>query len=224
MRRRIVGISVGFFALIAASSSQAAIFSFEGNFASDDDIQLFNFVVGATSQVTLRTFSYAGGTNGEGELVQGGGFDPILALFDSSGELIDRNDDDNTGSVPTDAATGRQFDTLFSASLAAGTYTVAVTQFDNEAIGPLLSSGFSQSGAGNFTASFGCSQRFFCDVTGSNRNSSWAFDIAGVETASLPGTTPPPPTPTEVPVPAGFVLLGSAIAGLVAVSRRRRKF
>lgn len=226
MRHQILGTcAIGLLAVMLSSPSHGAVFSFEGNFASDDDIQLFNFVVGASSSVTLRTFSYAGGTNGEGELVLGGGFDPILALFDSNGALVSRNDDDETGSAPADASTGREFDTLLTATLAAGTYTVAVTQYDNLAAGLSLASGFDRSGEGNFTAAFGCSQGFFCDVTGSNRNSSWAFDITGVAAASLPGvgTPPPPATPTEVPLPAGFVLLGTAVAGLAGASARRRK-
>ena len=62
--------------------------------------------------------------------------------------------------------------------LAAGDYTVAVTQFDNFAIGPNLSDGFDQDGNGNFTAgNTECTQSNFCDVTGTpiftNRTNLW---------------------------------------------------
>jgi hypothetical protein len=61
--------------------------------------------------------------------------------------------------------------------LAAGNYTVSVMQYDNFANGPNLSNGFRENGNTNFTARFGCSQGFFCDVTGSNRDGHWAFDM-----------------------------------------------
>ena len=38
----------------------------------------------ATSTVTLQTYGYAGGTNAAGQVIAQGGFDPILALFDST--------------------------------------------------------------------------------------------------------------------------------------------
>ncbi len=54
---------------------QAADFSFRGNFSTDDEVHLFNFSVGATSTVTLKTLSYAGGTQADGTVISAGGFD-----------------------------------------------------------------------------------------------------------------------------------------------------
>jgi hypothetical protein len=67
--------------VLVSTPAAAADFSFTGNFTQDDNVQLFNFVVGAPSSVTLRTWSYAGGTNAAGTTIARGGFDPILALF-----------------------------------------------------------------------------------------------------------------------------------------------
>lgn len=57
----------------------AADFSFTGNFEHDDEVQEFNFTVTApVSGTTLRTWSYAGGTNAAGAEVARGGFVPSL--------------------------------------------------------------------------------------------------------------------------------------------------
>lgn len=154
-----------------ASAALAVDFSFTGNLANNDDVQLFTFTVGAASNVTLRTWSYAGGTNAAGAAIARGGFDPILALFNSSGLLINQNDDGNSN-VAADTVTGAHYDTFLSSALAPGTYTVSVMQYSNFAVGPNLSDGFSGSGRTNWV-----------DFTGNVRNSSWAFDILNVDQA-----------------------------------------
>jgi len=161
-------------------------FSFRGTFAADDDVQLFGFVANGSSIVTLRSYSYAGGTQSDGTLVARGGFDPILAIFSSTGALIGTQDDDiddGTCNGSADVATGACFDTFFSQLLAAGTYTVAIMQFDNFALGPNLADGFIHTASPTFTADYGCTNGSFCDVTGDNRSNRWAFDILNVEGA-----------------------------------------
>ena len=74
-------------------------FSFAGTFGDDDDVQLFNFTANGASTVSLVSFSYAGGTQANGNVVVRGGFDPILALFDSSGALVGQNDDSSGGEL-----------------------------------------------------------------------------------------------------------------------------
>src|SRR6266536_1432206 len=113
---RLLGIVA--LAALTVGSLQAANFSFTGNFNNDADVQLFSFTVGATSTVTLRTWSYAGGTNAAGQVIPRGGFDPILALFDSAGLRINQNDDGGA-SVPTDLS-GVNYDTFLSSTLGPG--------------------------------------------------------------------------------------------------------
>src|SRR3954464_13851032 len=85
-----------------SSIAAAANFSFTGTFAKDDDLQIFLFTAPSTD-VLLRTWGYAGGTNINGQVIPPGGFDPILSLYDATGglgalsPLIDTNDDGAPG-------------------------------------------------------------------------------------------------------------------------------
>ena len=148
-----VALVVGF---AMAPTANANNFSFTGNFTQDDNVQFFSVTVGVTSNVTFRTWSYAGGVNAAGQTIASDGFDPILAVFDSTGLLIGQNDDGGCTLVNPDPETGQCYDTYFTASLGPGTYTVSVMQYNNFANGPNLSNGFSQQGQGNFTGAAFC--------------------------------------------------------------------
>lgn len=202
-----------------AVSAFADNFSFTGSFTQDDQVQAFSFSVGATSNVTLETLSYAGGVNAAGQTIAEGGFDPILALFDSTGAEVGQNDDGGA-SVPADSVTGQHYDTFLNiGTLTAGNYTVTIQEYDNFANGPNLSDGFSRTGQGNFTsAAFGGNgPGGFYDVTGTQRDNQWAFDILGVNSA----TTITPPTPSATPEPGSILLLASGAAGLFLMKRRQ---
>ena len=174
-------------------SVNAADFSFTGNFEHDDEVQEFNFTVTAPmSDVTLRTWSYAGGTNAAGVEVARGGFDPIVALFDGSGNLIGQNDDSG---LVLDSISGSAYDSLLTNTLSAGNYTATVTQFASFANGSLLTDGFS----GTFHTNFG------------DRDSHWALDILNVNTASLGASYISEVSPPPIPEPESYALL---LAGL----------
>ena len=112
-------------------------FSFVGTLTTANDVLHFDFNVTAQSQITLRTYSYAGGTNSAGQIIAAGGFDPILALFNAAGALINQNDDGGIN-VPADPTTGAHFDTFLTSLLPAGNYTVTVMAYSNFANGPNL--------------------------------------------------------------------------------------
>lgn len=189
MKKWLLGLIISF------GLASAADLSFTGTFSTDDDVQTFNFTITTASTVTLRTWSYAGGTNANGDVINAGGFDPILALFDSSGELIDQNDDGSSSHVAADPVTNEHWDTYLQVDLTAGTYTVAVMQYSNFANGPNISNGFSGSGTTGFV-----------DDSGDTRTNEWAFDILNVDSAEVevPGAV-------SVPLfnPIGALLLSS---------------
>lgn len=196
--------------VVIASPAAAADFSFTGTFSSDNNVQFFNFSVGAPSNVTLRTWSYAGGTNAAGQVIARGGFDPILGLYDaSSGALINQNDDGGCGQVAADAVSGACYDTYLTSALGAGTYTVAVSEYDNFGPGNL---------SGIFPGANCCTG--FNDVSGAANNprdGHWAFDVLNVQSADQG------PTTGGVPEPASWALMlgGFGLAGATLRHRRR---
>lgn len=170
---------------VIASPAAATDFSFTGTFSSDNNVQFFDFTVGAPSTVTLRTWSYAGGTNAAGQTIARGGFDPILSLYDtSSGNRINQNDDGGCTNVAADSVSGQCWDTYLTSPLGIGTYRVAVSEYNN--FGPSNLSGI-------FPGATCCTG--FNDVSGapSNpRDGHWAFDVLNVESATQGGAVPEP--------------------------------
>lgn len=188
-------ISIAILAIsFATGSVNAANFSFIGKFSNDNEVQPFNFSVeGSEADVTLRTWSYAGGTNAAGTEIARGGFDPIVTIFNASGSKISENDD---GQLVTDPVTGVAFDSFLMSNLSPGSYTATLTQFGSFSVGT-LADGF----RGTTTINFG------------NRDSQWALDIINVNSASsgIPyisavGTIPEPET--YAMLLAGLGLLG----------------
>jgi hypothetical protein len=197
--------------LLAFASGQAAAmpmaWTFAGTFTQDDEVQLFALNLPGPALVTLRTTSYAGGTDALGGTVPRGGFDPMLALFDTAGMLL-AQDDDGGADVPADALTGATYDSFMVLVLAAGDYTLAIAQFDNLARGPGLADGFERTGQGAFTTGFGCpdGQPAFNDISGvagCGRSGAFAIDVLA-----------------EIPEPASAALL---LAPALALGLRRRR-
>src|SRR5690348_5789305 len=129
--------------------SPAANLTLQGNFTADDNIQFFSVSLAAPAAVDIRSYGYGGGTTSTGTVVPRGGFDTILTLFNASGVFIDDNDDGAGAAV--DPQTGMPGDARITANLAAGSYILALTQYDNFSIGD-LSDGFAETGNPNFTA------------------------------------------------------------------------
>lgn len=164
-----------------------ANFSFVGAFAQDDERRQFTFTLNQTGAVVLRTWSYAGGVNSAGARIAAGGFDPSLSLFDSTGQLVAINRDGGCGHVAADPVTTWCWDAFIAAPLPRGTYQVVLTESENTPYGPYLADPFVYDGAGDFTAAPGSNEPAgFWDFTPNHRDSSFAVDISGVDSAGLP--------------------------------------
>lgn len=172
---RIFGRGHGLAALLACVFSGGAAFgatsfSFTGSFSTDDQLAEIPFSLASTATITIITFGYAGGTNQAAAVIPQGGFDPYLAIFNSSGNLVQQNDNGTCGQVGTDAVTNSCFDSFISQPLAAGLYTLILSQSPNVPVSNQLSDGYTLSGTPDFTGSFyGCSNGMFCDANADNR-------------------------------------------------------
>lgn len=171
----------------------ATTVSYTGTFSQDDDIAIFGFSLASNGPAMLRTWSYNGGVNGAGQVVLAGGFDPVISVYDSLGNLAVFNDDG-----------GSPLDSYIEMTFAAGAYTVFLTQSDNLPAGLTLGDGFSQAGNPSFTSSYGCTNGQFCDFMANDRTNFWALDIVTAET----------------PEPSTMLLLAGPLAALLV--RRRR--
>lgn len=191
----------------AAGFAQADNYTLSGTFARDDNLGLWAITMPASGTFSVRSLGYAGGVDTDGVTQPAGGFDTMAFLFNAAGVLVAQSDD-GVG-VATDPVTGLASDAAFSLTLAAGTYTLALTQYDNVPVGA-LPAGFSRDGAGNFTPSIsvGCAAPAFCDSSGAARSGAWVLTLSG------------PTAVTPVPEPAAWALMLAGCAGLVAWRRR----
>jgi len=190
------GLGIVSLLFAAAFNGQAGVITFQGTFSVDDEVQLFSYRVPTTGSVTVSTTSYATG-----------GFQTILSLFDASHNFL--FDNSGYGSA-TDAS-------ITWNSVADELFIVALTEYDNFAVQPMLEDGFSQQGNGNFTADAPFNNPTpggsFLLPGGEQRTSSWAVEFSSAD---------PELEATALPEPSTF---GLFLGGAAALSywRRRRK-
>ncbi len=102
------------------------LISDQGNFALGGESTIWSqtFTLTVASEVLARTWSYSGGMNLDGEVIPAGGFDPILSIYLlSTGVLVAQNDDLNMGAG--------LWDSYMRPYLAAGSYAIVMTVYDN---------------------------------------------------------------------------------------------
>jgi hypothetical protein len=215
MKKHLLGLAVAAsLSLLSTFPASAASFSFTGTFSGDADVRYFSFTLASASNVTISSLGYGGGTNSAGQTIAAGGFDPVVALFDGSGTYMHVTGDEDGAGAATDPSTGAAYDPLFSVNLAAGTYTLALTQSFNFANGPTIADGFlfDPVADAHFTADFiSCGAAGFCDATGAARTNAWALDIVGVDAAF----------PTPLPGALQLFATGLGAFGFAAYRRKR---
>jgi len=133
---------------------RAVDFDFSGTFENDNDVVLFDFTLGEDSAITIFSSSWGDDNPATDGYIAGGGFDPILAIWDNTGVIEQEQDDGfNAGSTLSNGVpyTHGDWDSFFNVFLTAGDYTASITQYDNFRAGDSLSDGFRHDGNPNFT-------------------------------------------------------------------------
>jgi len=163
--------------LLVGSSVRADDFSFTGTFSYDTDLETFMFtLLNPTPDVTLRTWSYAGGTNAAGQTISSGGFEPYLNLYlangtqmnpGASGPCTDPLTGNPVADLLPDPVTGACGDVYYPTTesfpggiWSAGNYIVVLSTFANPGIGNLADGFFASQVLGlptpsNFTCQVG---------------------------------------------------------------------
>src|ERR1700759_4688902 len=127
-----------------------------------------DFTVATTSTVQALSFSYGGGTNGNGAVIAADGFEPYLSLFDASGNFLASTLFGTTcpAGANTNAGSGECFDVLLDGgTLTPGNYAITISAFENMSFAEnsgvgTLADGFS--GLGNLA--FGEDMHYAFDV------------------------------------------------------------
>jgi hypothetical protein len=242
MRKRIARIAGLSVALLAVQVADAGTFSFAGSFTFDTDVQFFNFTLaGDTPGVSIRTWSYAGGTNGNGQVIAGGGFEPFVQVYFADGTAMNPGFMTNCPDLglKQDPATGgcdvlfpNQFSPAFIPNVwPAGNYIVALSLDANPSLGDLSNGFFAPVVLGPYLGladpfNFTCTEMYqgnpdpfqadapFCSdiAAGVQRDGHWALDIINVDSATMANTSAVPE-----PATAMFAMMGFA----VMAARRR---
>lgn len=195
-------------AMAAMVPAHAAPVSYQGTFAHDNDLVVFNLnitsMLGGT--IDARTFSHSGGANAAGAVIPAGGFAPVLVLFDSLGFEVFRD----VGTSHTCPA-GFCWDAFFNFGVnSAGSYKLVLSQDDNLPNGN-FADGYSRDSDPDYTAGNTPGGVRFVRFDGVQRTGNWALDVNVSNT----------PVTAGVPEPASLALVLSALSVLTLVRRRK---
>ena len=195
--------------LVATSTTTCGLFELSfsemgGTFDFDNDVALFQLIVpeGTLLSFSATTTSYEGGTN----------FDPSLALFYSSGQIVTFADPGGSEAMFPAKGTdidGADFNDQLAVTLTGGEYLLALYKYPNGATIDQIT------GLDSLLAGFECDRLTPDSLTacdGAPGGNAFAF------TATLDGV------PAPVPEPGTLTLMaGGAIAGLVRRRRTRKR-
>ena len=193
--------------LLLVGQASASTVSYSGTLGGDDQDQLYAYSLTSASTVVFETDSYGGGVS-NGKTIAAGGFVPVISLFNAMGVEVASDGGDATcyAGMKADSKTSMCDDAYMVEKLAAGSYTLAVTEFFNVPVGPNISDGFLMQGQGNFTGPT-------CGTTGAFYETDVAPCVERTDAFSVNvNATPEPAT----------IWLGAVPLVLFGLARRRR--
>ncbi len=149
------GLGMLFLTSLSITNIQAVTITQTGTFTTDDQIFQFLFNVPTAQTLLISTTSYGGGVNLNGTTTVAGGFVPVVSLFSATGAIIGSDGADGMiggcrAGARMDSVTGMCDDAYLLTTVAAGNYTLTLTEFPNVPIGN-LSDGFLFTGSPNIT-------------------------------------------------------------------------
>ena len=182
-----------------SATSISLIGSLDPNNAND--VLLYAFSLSAPSTLTIQSYGYGGsssapgGSNAAGSAILAGGFDTYVSLFNGTGDAATSLASNDDGVCPPgNPAPACHDSTLVMASLAAGSYTMVLSVFDNFSFAENF-------GSGTLGDGFIGLGDYFDAASGTVRTSNYAVDI------SAPGLVAAPvPEPAAWPIGAAVLL------------------
>lgn len=215
--------------VLVPTAVQAGSISYTGTLSNPNAVFETAFTLSSPATIGLQTWGFGGGTNAAGQLIPAGGTDPFLGIFSGTGtsatiltdgggnpygtslDLSNYGNPNFLGCPPASAPKigGSQVCgdiTMTLASLAAGTYTVILSdgQYQPQAV---FDNGTLGEGFADFTGGGFCNVAIN-GVDCPNTSGVYALDITGLPAGS-------------VPEPAPVALLGPVLLGLVLIVKRR---
>jgi hypothetical protein len=187
--------------VFAASYAAAASVSYVGNLdaANANDFALFQFTLSIAANVDIQTWGYGGGANAQGAVIAAGGFAPYVSLFQGSGNGATFLSSNAGGLCPPGNPIPACEDATLKTNLAAGTYTVALSVFENMSFAE-------NTGSGTLGDGFVGLGNYYDAASGIDRTPAYALDIT---------------SPGIAPEPSSVALVVSAALFLIYTRRRR---
>jgi hypothetical protein len=234
---------------VSTCTTVAGAISCTGTLGTPEDVFLETFTLASSSDITVQTYGFGGGTNAAGSTISPGGFDSLVALFagpaidatvltDSSSNPIASADTLSSfspgcppaGTVTIGTIPGNCGDNALAATLNPGTYTLLLSDanFVPLAVNPGILTPFdlTDTTSNNYGSSTGTGA--YTDFTGGVFQTCASATDCNTDNGNFAvDILGSPAAPSPVPEPTNLALMSFALATLIgwrliALDRRAR--